>query len=118
MLPPLPVPRLRDTLERLLDSARPVLDADEYERTAALVAVAAAAGGEGEQLQKALVERARRYGTDPRHGWNEVARDYLEYLIHGPFIRAPKGGTHCRPLVADPDDCRFDTTDTGIVLAE
>lgn len=66
---------------------------------------------------EALVERARLYGTDKRHGWNEVAADYLTYMIHGPFIRSPKGGTHCRPLVEDPDDCRFTTTEDGVVLA-
>jgi hypothetical protein len=52
------VPRLRDTLRRLLDAVRPVLPPDQYEHTASLVAAVAAAGGEGERLQRALVQRA------------------------------------------------------------
>jgi glycosyltransferase involved in cell wall biosynthesis len=33
-----------------------------------------------------LIARARRYGADPKHGWNEVAKHYLEYMISGPFM--------------------------------
>ena len=32
-----------------------------------------------------LVNAVRRYGTDLKHGWNEVAADYLNGLLHGPF---------------------------------
>lgn len=49
--------------------------------------------------KKALVQRASLWGPDPRHGWNEVARDYLEYMIHGPFRSHTSGGRMCRPLV-------------------
>jgi len=62
----------------------------------------------------ALVTRASLYGSDPRHGWNEVAKEYLEYMIHGPFRTHTIGGQRCRPLVEDPDDCRFVTTPTTI----
>ncbi|EKX37718.1 hypothetical protein GUITHDRAFT_165425 [Guillardia theta CCMP2712] len=65
----------------------------------------------------ALVDRAKLYGTDPRHGWNEVAKDYLEYMIHGPFRTHTLGGRNCQPLVLDPDDCRFETTPHGLKLA-
>jgi glycosyltransferase involved in cell wall biosynthesis len=33
-----------------------------------------------------LMARATMYGSDPRHGWNEVAKDYLEYMLAGPFL--------------------------------
>jgi len=66
---------------------------------------------------KKLIARSKLYGGDPKHGWNEVAKDYLEYLIHGPFRRHTEGGQHCSAIVDDPEDCRFVTTDDGIELA-
>ena len=60
-----------------------------------------------------LIERAKGWGSDPRHGWNEVAKDYLEYMLHGPFRTDRKGGRHCGDFVSDPTDCRFRTTADG-----
>jgi hypothetical protein len=47
----------------------------------------------------------------------QVAKDYLEYMIHGPFRAGTSGGAHCGGIVQDPTDCRFITTETGIELA-
>jgi hypothetical protein len=80
------------------------------------VAFAKIAAGEVAPREK-MVARASLWGPDPRHGWNEVAKDYLEYMIHGPFRTHTSGGRMCRPLVEDPDDCRFVTTSSGIELA-
>uniref|UniRef100_A0A7S0W891 Glycosyl transferase family 1 domain-containing protein n=1 Tax=Hemiselmis tepida TaxID=464990 RepID=A0A7S0W891_9CRYP len=73
---------------------------------------------EGKKLDpKILIQRASGWGSDPRHGWNEVAKDYLEYMIHGPFRQGPKGSRKCGGIVQSPLDCRFVTTETGLVLA-
>ena len=50
-LPPLPLPALDDTCERYLDSVRPLLSADEYKHTEAVVADFAREGGDGCALQ-------------------------------------------------------------------
>mmetsp|Transcript_31762 Transcript_31762/g.49689 ORF Transcript_31762/g.49689 Transcript_31762/m.49689 type:complete len:316 (+) Transcript_31762:123-1070(+) len=58
-LPPLPVPKLRDTCVSFLESVRPLLNTVEYERTAAMVAEMASAGGEWESVQRILVKKAQ-----------------------------------------------------------
>ncbi len=76
VLPPLPVPRLRDTLERLLESLRPLLPSDDLIAASGLVATAASAGGEGERLQRLLVERAdslRGRGSWLEEWWEKEA---------------------------------------------
>uniref|UniRef100_A0A7S1HJG6 Glycosyl transferase family 1 domain-containing protein n=1 Tax=Hemiselmis andersenii TaxID=464988 RepID=A0A7S1HJG6_HEMAN len=73
---------------------------------------------EGKRIDsKELIERASRWGSDPKHAWNEVAKDYLEYMIHGPFRKGPSGGKLCGGIAQSPLDCRFVTTDTGLKLA-
>ena len=44
-----------------------------------------------------LMERAEAYGGDPRRGWNEVAKDYLGYMLTGPFRDTGVG--RCAPVV-------------------
>lgn len=58
-LPPLPLPRLRETCGRFLQSMRPLLSIHDFEFTANRIAHLAAAGGEWEHLQCELVKRAR-----------------------------------------------------------
>ncbi|EKX36283.1 hypothetical protein GUITHDRAFT_165783 [Guillardia theta CCMP2712] len=58
-LPPLPVPKLRDTCHRFLDSVRPLMSSADWESSAQVVLQFASAGGVGEKMQRALVKRAR-----------------------------------------------------------
>eukprot|EP00277_Geminigera_cryophila_P010309 CAMPEP_0179409452 /NCGR_PEP_ID=MMETSP0799-20121207/2710_1 /TAXON_ID=46947 /ORGANISM="Geminigera cryophila, Strain CCMP2564" /LENGTH=765 /DNA_ID=CAMNT_0021181133 /DNA_START=101 /DNA_END=2395 /DNA_ORIENTATION=+ len=58
-LPPLPVPKLRDTFRRYLDSVRPIWPSDKCEEMVQLITELGAAGGAGERLQRELVRRAR-----------------------------------------------------------
>mmetsp|Transcript_36433 Transcript_36433/g.89733 ORF Transcript_36433/g.89733 Transcript_36433/m.89733 type:complete len:726 (-) Transcript_36433:821-2998(-) len=69
-LPSLPVPRLRRTCQGFLESIRPLLNDEEYERTAAMVADFASTGGHGERLQTALVQRASSLGI--KSAWIET----------------------------------------------
>ena len=62
-LPPLPVPKLRDTFRRFLDSIRPIAEAEQYEQIVQTVQALGAAGGAGERLQREIVRRARSLGT-------------------------------------------------------
>jgi hypothetical protein len=62
-LPPLPVPKLRDTFRRFLDSIRPIAEAEQYEQIVQTVKFLGAAGGAGERLQREIVQRARSLGT-------------------------------------------------------
>ena len=58
VLPPLPVPDLKQTCEKYLRSVRPLLTEEEFMRTKAAVAEFQLAGGVGERLQAALKARA------------------------------------------------------------
>lgn len=57
-LPPLPVPKLRDTFRRFLDSVRPIWPAEKYDEMVHVVQELGAAGGAGERIQRELVRRA------------------------------------------------------------
>mmetsp|Transcript_72624 Transcript_72624/g.194089 ORF Transcript_72624/g.194089 Transcript_72624/m.194089 type:complete len:561 (-) Transcript_72624:90-1772(-) len=63
-----------------------------------------------------LIERARLFGADTRRGWNEAAKDYLEYMLAGPFRDVP--GSSCPVMV--PGACLADlnirTTPGGIAV--
>ncbi|KAJ5281790.1 Carnitine O-acetyltransferase [Penicillium angulare] len=78
-LPHLPVPSLEETGRRYLKSVHPLVSAAEYERTKNAVEDFIRPGGEGEPLQKRLVERA----ANPKvknwiaEWWNQAA--YLGY---------------------------------------
>ncbi|KAL1972611.1 hypothetical protein VTN31DRAFT_7025 [Thermomyces dupontii] len=78
-LPRLPVPSLEETGRRYLKSVRPLLTPEEYERTSKAVHEFIKPGGEGEPLQKRLLERR----NDPNiknwltEWWNHTA--YLGY---------------------------------------
>ncbi|KAI8391675.1 acyltransferase ChoActase/COT/CPT [Radiomyces spectabilis] len=58
-LPKLPVPRLELTLQRYLQSVRPLLSDEDYHRTEQAVREFEAPGGLGQQLQQRLVARAK-----------------------------------------------------------
>ncbi|KAJ5175832.1 Carnitine O-acetyltransferase [Penicillium canariense] len=78
-LPRLPVPSLEETGKRYLKSVHPLVSEAEYERTKKAVEAFIRPGGEGEPLQKRLLERA----ADPKiknwlaEWWNQAA--YLGY---------------------------------------
>ena len=64
-----------------------------------------------------LIARAVKYGSDPRFGWNEVAKDYLEYMIHGPF--AETEASKCKELVSISclQALQIKTTSDGIAVS-
>src|SRR5687767_3618336 len=72
-LPKLPVPALKDTLEKYLKTVRPLTDSEEYAKTEAAVTAFQKPGGIGEELQKRLLAKA----NDPNvinwleDWWNE-----------------------------------------------
>ncbi|KAJ5671009.1 Carnitine O-acetyltransferase [Penicillium longicatenatum] len=78
-LPHLPVPSLEETGRRYLKSVHPLVSEAEYERTKTAVEAFIRPGGEGEPLQKRLLERA----ANPKiknwiaEWWNQAA--YLGY---------------------------------------
>ncbi|OON14000.1 hypothetical protein X801_10208, partial [Opisthorchis viverrini] len=59
-LPRLPVPKLKNTLDRYLRLVAPVVAPDAYERTRKIVEEFGRPGGEGERLQKLLEEFAEK----------------------------------------------------------
>ena len=57
-LPKLPVPPLKQTLERYLHSVRPLLSDDDFQITKGAVEEFGKSGGQGEELQRKLQQRA------------------------------------------------------------
>ncbi len=74
-LPPLPLPALSDTLDRYLQSVKPLLSAEEFAHTQAVVADFGREGGEGEALQCFLEEKA-----ESERNWMEEWWEQLAYL--------------------------------------
>ena len=60
LLPSLPVPPLRQTLERYLHSVRPLTSKEEFQNTKETVEEFGKNGGRGEELQKKLLDRAEK----------------------------------------------------------
>lgn len=58
-LPQLPVPKLKNTLDRYLRLVLPVVSKKDYERTKKIVEEFGRPGGEGEQLQALLEQYAK-----------------------------------------------------------
>ena len=82
VLPPLPVPTFEETCEKYLQTVRPLLTDEEFLRTKVAVAEFQRPGGVGEQLQEALLERARR----SRNWLAEWWLDYAYLLGREPLI--------------------------------
>jgi len=59
-LPKLPVPALGDTLEKYLQCIKPIVSANQYQRTLELVEDFGKPGGVGEYLQRNLLEYAEK----------------------------------------------------------
>ncbi|DAZ94644.1 TPA: hypothetical protein N0F65_010731, partial [Lagenidium giganteum] len=74
-LPRLPVPALEDTLAKYLVSVRPFLSNEEFAKTESLVKDFGKSGGDGEQLQAMLIERAEQFPN-----WLEEWWEYAAYL--------------------------------------
>ena len=74
-LPKLPVPALKDTLEKYLKTVRPLLNSEEYAKTEAAVAEFQKPGGFGEELQKRLLAKANNPNVVNwlEDWWNETA---------------------------------------------
>lgn len=80
-LPQLPVPKLNDTLNKLLETAEPHLTPDRFQNTKNIVSEFGRSGGIGEKLQKLLEKRAEtkeNWLSDPvSNWWLDCA--YLQY---------------------------------------
>ncbi|KAJ3356447.1 Carnitine O-acetyltransferase mitochondrial [Allomyces javanicus] len=78
-LPKLPVPTLDETLAKYLVTVRPLLSDADYARTEAAVREFAKPGGQGEQLQQRLLERAEAEKATSwlASWWNDYA--YMAY---------------------------------------
>lgn len=70
-LPSLPVPELNKTLARYLDSVKPLLTPEEFEKTKQAVDQFKGPGGVGEKLQAALIKRAETEPTSWLLEWWE-----------------------------------------------
>lgn len=79
-LPKLPVPDLRETLDKYLQCVRPTVSADQYEQTCRLVAEFVKKDGLGEYLQRKLFEYA-----ETKDNWvrNIVAQNVRNHRFHG-----------------------------------
>ncbi|XP_054847192.1 peroxisomal carnitine O-octanoyltransferase [Eublepharis macularius] len=76
-LPSLPVPALDESLKKYLDSVKPFLNQEEYQRTESIVK--AFENGIGKELQQKLLERAKVKRNWLEEWWLNVA--YLEARI-------------------------------------
>lgn len=73
MLPGVPVPPLKQTLDMYLKSVQHLINEDQFRKTKAIVEKFGAPGGAGEILQKKLLER-----RDKMNNWVKMRRDILE----------------------------------------
>ncbi|XP_066569268.1 carnitine O-acetyltransferase isoform X1 [Amia ocellicauda] len=78
-LPKLPVPPLRQTLERYLRALQPIVSAEELAHTQQLVEEFQSSGGVGDRLQKGLERRAKKTENWLSDWWLNTA--YLEYRL-------------------------------------
>ena len=60
-LPKLPVPPLKQSLQKYLKAVRPIVNDEEFKKTSRVVEEFGMANGIGEKLQKALEERAKTH---------------------------------------------------------
>lgn len=80
-LPKLPVPKLEDTLNKLLDTVEPHVTPSSFENTKNLVKEFSKSGGVGEKLQQLLEKRASKlenWLSDPKSNW-WLENAYLNY---------------------------------------
>ncbi len=71
-LPKLPVPKLNETLKKLLDSVEPHVNTSTFENTKNLAKEFGRPGGVGEKLQSLLEKRAEtkeNWLSDPTSNW-------------------------------------------------
>jgi carnitine O-acetyltransferase len=97
-LPKLPVPDLNETLQKYLNSVRPLVSDEEFKRTMQAAKEFAAPGGLGQELQKRLLARA----NDPsivnwmEEWWNDQA--YMGYrdpvVVYVSYFFAYKDDKH------------------------
>ena len=76
-LPNLPVPPLKQTLDKYITSLEPILFDSEYENTKNVVAEFGKPGGVGEKLQKKLMDKAHYSDNWLAEWWNNCA--YFDY---------------------------------------
>nr|XP_054365430.1 carnitine O-acetyltransferase isoform X3 [Mirounga angustirostris] len=92
-LPRLPVPALRQSLDRYLKALQPIVSEEEWAQTKQLVEEFQTAGGVGERLQKGLERRARKTENWLSEWWLKTA--YLQYrqplvIYSSPGVALPK----------------------------
>ncbi|KAK7895819.1 hypothetical protein WMY93_021144 [Mugilogobius chulae] len=78
-LPTLPVPPLQQTCERYIAALEPIVNTEELQHTKSFVDEFQKPGGEGERLQRALEQRAKKTENWLSEWWVQVA--YLDYRL-------------------------------------
>lgn len=111
-LPSLPVPPLKQTLERYLVSVRPILSDREYEETKRCVKEFGRPGGVGEDLHRRLEERAEKMDNWLCDWWLEVA--YLSYRLPVPIHVSP---ATVAPRLDIPNHAAFVDQATRVLIA-
>ncbi|GLD95982.1 hypothetical protein PINS_up004660 [Pythium insidiosum] len=89
-LPRLPVPELEETLSRYLESLRPFLSQAEVQHVTTLIDDFKRPGGDGEALQKTLLQRAQGH-TNWLAEWWEYAAYLSDRTPIAPFINMVSG---------------------------
>ena len=78
-LPRLPVPDLQETMHKYLKSARPLVSPEEFATTENLINEFIKPGGDGEKLQKKLLERAAKKENWMTEWWVDTA--YFQFRL-------------------------------------
>ncbi|ELT93087.1 hypothetical protein CAPTEDRAFT_218819 [Capitella teleta] len=91
-LPSLPVPPLQQTLDKFVSSSTPLFSDEELSQVKEMVAQFGQPGGEGEQLQRLLLDKAKGTVNWLSDWWLNLA--YLEYRLPCPI--------HVNPGIVTP----------------
>lgn len=87
VLPKLPIPPLRQSLDKYLRSIKPLVDDEDFKHTEHLVEVFSRKGGHGDKLQSQLVKRSAREDNWLEEWWLNSA--YLDSRLPIPIISNP-----------------------------
>lgn len=91
-LPQLPLPDLSDTIERYLESVRPLVSSEELERTTTIARRFASKNGDGAWLQRKLLERAQ--SVEHRDWLYSLYIDFMYFDVRDVILYSNYVGTH------------------------
>ncbi|KAE8895938.1 hypothetical protein PF005_g2200 [Phytophthora fragariae] len=102
-LPRLPVPQLEETVQRYLESVRPLVDAKEWEAHAELAKAFQSA--EGRQLQEMLLKRELKQAMGRAYPFSYIEEDWDKMYL---------GGRYQSPINVNPSYGLLDETDGNL----